>query len=77
MICLGMGRPPKTPPDDIESNKDEESYITVYPQGKKVKNGRYIDFGSIVGVCNWLYPFIYIGRGLDPFLAVVQQQSRF
>jgi hypothetical protein len=33
-FCLGIGMPPKTPPNDVESKRDEdrgeEVYITIY-----------------------------------------------
>jgi hypothetical protein len=30
MFCLGIDRPPKTPPDDVEPKRGEEGYVTVY-----------------------------------------------
>jgi hypothetical protein len=40
---------------------------------QKVKNGRYIDFGSTVGVQLVVLLQIYKGVGLDTFLDVLQQ----
>jgi hypothetical protein len=41
----------------IEVNKA----MLLFTHKIKGKNGRYIDFDSIVGARNWPYPFIYIG----------------